>query len=258
MKVDVKRRDSGTGQIVYVTYDRQDKLNALNSDGINALSSSFESLSNDPDVRAAILTGAGSKAFIGGADITELSNLNPQTAKIFIGSLHDLFVRVREFPVPVIAQIEGYALGAGMELAAACDLRIGSENAIFGMPEVRVGVPSVIEAALLPRLIGWGRSNYLVYTGENINGKTAHEWGFLEQIVSSDRLADETNRITDAIASSGPLAIRSQKHLIRQWEVLPLEQAIVAGIDSFGSAYETDEPKRMMQPFLDRKVTKDT
>jgi enoyl-CoA hydratase/carnithine racemase len=97
-----------------------------------------------------------------------------------------------------------------------------------------------------------------VYTGENINGKTAHEWGFLEQIVNSDQLADETNRITDAIASSGPLAIRSQKHLIRQWEVFPLEQAIVAGIDSFGSAYETDEPKRMMQPFLDRKVTKDT
>ena len=115
MKVDVKRRDSGTGQIVYVTYDRQDKLNALNSDGIDALSLSFDSLSNDPDVRAVILTGAGSKAFIGGADITELINLNPQTAKVFISSLHDLFVRVREFPVPVIAQIEGYALGAGME-----------------------------------------------------------------------------------------------------------------------------------------------
>jgi enoyl-CoA hydratase len=257
MKVDVKRRDSGTGQIVYVTYDRQDKLNALNSDGIDALSSSFESLSNDPDVRAVILTGAGSKAFIGGADITELSNLNPQTAKVFISSLHDLFVKVREFPVPVVAQIEGYALGAGMELAAACDLRIGSENAIFGMPEVRVGVPSVIEAALLPRLVGWGRSNYLVFTGENIDGKTAYLWGFLEQIVSPNRLADETNRAADAIASSGPIAIRSQKHLTRQWEILPLEHGIQAGIDSFASAYETDEPKTMMQPFLERKNTKD-
>ena len=258
VKVNLKRRESGTGQIVNVTYDRQHKLNSLNSDGIDALSSAFDLLAGDSDVRAIILTGAGSKSFIGGADIGELSGLNPETARLFISSLHDLFVKIREFPVPVVAQIDGYALGAGMELAAACDIRVGSENAIFGMPEVRVGVPSVIEAALLPRLIGWGRSNYLVYTGENIDGKTAHEWGFLEQIVSSDRLADEANRITDAIASSGPLAIRSQKRLIRQWEVLPLEQAIDAGIDSFGSAYETDEPKRMMQPFLDRKVTKDT
>lgn len=257
MKVDVKRRNSGTGQIVYVTYDRQDKLNALNSDGIDALSSSFDSLSNDPDVRAVILTGAGSKAFIGGADITELSNLNPQTAKVFISSLHDLFVRVREFPVPVIAQIEGYALGAGMELAAACDLRIGAENAMFGMPEVRVGVPSVIEAALLPRLIGWGKSNYLVFTGENIDGKTAYDWGFLEQLVSPDRLTEETDRIADAIANSGPFAIRSQKKLTQQWEVLPLEESIEAGIDSFANAYDTDEPKTMMQPFFERKNTKD-
>lgn len=257
MKVDVKRRNSGTGQIVYVTYDRQDKLNALNSDGIDALSSSFDSLSNDPDVRSVILTGAGSKAFIGGADITELSNLNPQTAKVFISSLHDLFVRVREFPVPVIAQIEGYALGAGMELAAACDLRIGAENAMFGMPEVRVGVPSVIEAALLPRLIGWGKSNYLVFTGENIDGKTAYDWGFLEQLVSPDRLTEETDRIADAIANSGPFAIRSQKKLTQQWEVLPLEESIEAGIDSFANAYDTDEPKTMMQPFFERKNTKD-
>ena len=257
MKVDVKRRNSGTGQIVYVTYDRQDKLNALNSDGIDVLSSSFDSLSNDPDVRSVILTGAGSKAFIGGADITELSNLNPQTAKVFISSLHDLFVRVREFPVPVIAQIEGYALGAGMELAAACDLRIGAENAMFGMPEVRVGVPSVIEAALLPRLIGWGKSNYLVFTGENIDGKTAYDWGFLEQLVSPDRLTEETDRIADAIANSGPFAIRSQKKLTQQWEVLPLEESIEAGIDSFANAYDTDEPKTMMQPFFERKNTKD-
>lgn len=257
MKVDVKRRDSGTGQIVYVTYDRQDKLNALSSDGIDALSSSFDSLSNDPDVRSVILTGAGSKAFIGGADITELSNLNPQTAKVFISSLHDLFVRVREFPVPVIAQIEGYALGAGMELAAACDLRIGAENAMFGMPEVRVGVPSVIEAALLPRLIGWGKSNYLVFTGGNIDGKTAYDWGFLEQLVSPDRLTEETDRIADAIANSGPFAIRSQKKLTQQWEVLPLQESIEAGIDSFANAYDTDEPKTMMQPFFERKNTKD-
>ncbi len=258
MKVNVETRNSGTGQIVNVTYDRQDKLNALSSDGIYELSASFDSLAGDSGIRAVILAGAGSKAFMGGADIVELSNMNPQTARTFISSLHDLFMAVRNFPVPVIAQIDGYALGAGMELAAACDLRIGSENATFGMPEVRVGVPSVIEAALLPRLMGWGKSNYLIFTGENIDAKTAYNWGFLEQLVPCDQLTQESDRIAEAIASSGSIAIRSQKRLIRQWEKLPLEESINAGIDSFADAYKTDEPRTMMRPFFERKNSGDS
>ena len=215
MQVHSENTLSGTGQFVTITYDREEKLNALNSQGISDLSRSFDAIVDDPTVRAVILAGAGQKAFAGGADIVELSNLDTETARTFISSLHDLFTKIRNFPVPVIAEINGYALGAGMELAAACDLRIASNTAVFGMPEVQVGVPSVIEAALLPRLVGWGRANYLVLTGENIDARTAYDWGFLEGLVTPEQLKQESIRIADAIANSGSIAVRSQKELIR-------------------------------------------
>ena len=253
MNIDVQKNNSESGEIVTITYDRQEKLNALNSAGIQELTNAFVSITDDSNVRVVIFTGSGSKSFIGGADINELSNLNENTARNFITSLHELFVLIRHCPVPVIARINGYCLGAGMELAAACDLRIASNNAIFGMPEVKVGIPSVIEAALLPRLVGWGRSNYLVLTGENINARTAYDWGFLESVTEQDQLDIETDRFVDAIVKSAPLAVREQKRLVRQWEVLPVNAAIEAGIESLANAYRTDEPRYSMQPFLDRK-----
>jgi len=253
MNVDVQKNNSESGEIVTITYNRQEKLNALNSAGIQKLTNAFVSIADDSNVRVVIFTGSGAKSFIGGADINELSNLNENTARNFITSLHELFVLIRHCPVPVIARINGYCLGAGMELAAACDLRVASGNAIFGMPEVKVGIPSVIEAALLPRLVGWGRSNYLVLTGENINATTAYDWGFLESVTEQDQLDIETNRFVDAIVKSAPLAVREQKRLVRQWEVLPVNAAIEAGIDSLANAYRTDEPRYSMQPFLDRK-----
>ena len=253
MSVNINLRDSGTGQVVTVIYDRREKLNTLNSAGITELSEALNSLANNAEMRAVVLTGAGNKAFFGGADIIELSNFTPDTAKKFISSLHELFLIIRNYPVPVIARINGYTLGAGMELAAACDLRVASDGATFGMPEVRVGIPSVIEAALLPRLLGWGRSNYLVLTAENIDAKTAYDWGFLEAVTRESLLDKEVNRIADAIAKSGPIAVRDQKKLVRDWEQLSLEDGIKAGIQYLSNAFKTDEPKRMMQPFLNRK-----
>ena len=253
MNVNIKLRDSGTGQIGTVIYDRREKLNTLNSAGITELSEALNSLANNAELRAVVLTGAGTKAFFGGADITELTGLTPDTAKDFISSLHELFLIIRNYSVPVIARINGYTLGAGMELAAACDLRVASDGATFGMPEVRVGIPSVIEAALLPRLLGWGRSNYLVLTAENIDAKTAYDWGFLETVTKETLLDKEVDRVADAIANSGPIAVRDQKQLVRDWEKLSLEDGIKAGIQSFSNAFKTDEPNRMMQPFLNRK-----
>ncbi len=253
MTVSINRRPSGTGDIVTITHDRQAKLNALDSAGIAALSDAFESLAGDADMRAVVLTSAGAKSFVGGADVNELNSLGPDTGRAFISALHDLFVLIRELPVPVVARVNGYCLGAGMEMAAACDLRIASDNAVFGMPEVKVGIPSVIEAALLPRLVGWGRANYLVLTAETISATTAYDWGFLESLAPAASLDDEVARITDAIAAAGPLAVRSQKALVRDWERLPLEDAIRAGIGSLSDAFKTDEPQRMMKPFFQRK-----
>ncbi len=159
---------------------------------------------------------------------------------------------LRDLSAPVIARINGYALGAGLEVAAACDLRVAAANAVFGMPEVRVGIPSVIEAALLPRLLGWGRTRELLLLGENIDAETALRWGLVERVVPADSLDAAVEACLAALLKAGPRAVRLQKKLIRQWEDLPVSGAIEAGIDCFADAYATDEPSRLMRAFLDR------
>src|ERR1700753_1524406 len=137
---------------------------------------------------------------------------------------------LRDLPVPVIARVNGFCLGAGLEVMAACDIHIASDNAMFGMPEVKIGLPSVVEAALLPQLIGWGRTKLLLYTGDNIDARTALEWGLVEKGGPAGDLASAVAQWAGAIVESGPKAIRLQKELIREWEAMPVNDAIEAGI----------------------------
>ena len=241
------------GCVARLFIDNQAKLNILNSDLIRQLSTAVNSLAGEDRLRVAILTGAGERAFIGGADIKEMAELDKSAARDFITRLHEVCVALRELPVPLIARINGYCLGAGLEVAASCDLRIAADEATFGMPEVRVGIPSVIEAALLPRIIGLGKAAELVYTGESISASEALKCGLVERVVPRDQLDQAVDRWTESILEAGPRAIRLQKALIREWERLPLDQAIERGIESFASAYETDEPGRMMQRFFQRR-----
>ena len=156
----------------------------------------------------------------------------------------------RRLAVPVIARIDGYALGAGLELAAACDLRIASERALFGMPEVRVGIPSVVEAALLPQLIGHGRARRLLLTGEMVDANEALAWGLIDATAPPAELDAAVERFAAAILAGGPHAIRLQKALIRDWEELSTSAAIGRGIDAFVEAYETNEPRLMAEARL--------
>ena len=244
------------GCVARIVVDNQARLNILNSELIGQLIEAVNSLAGNEQLRVLILTGAGDRAFIGGADINEMATLDSSTARDFISHLHSACLALRELPVPVIARISGYCLGAGLEIAASCDLRVAADHSTFGMPEVRVGIPSVIEAALLPRLIGWGKTAELVYTGESIPASEALACGLVERVVDRDQLDQAVDRWTHAILEAGPRAVRLQKALIRQWESLPLKQAIECGIESFASAYETDEPSRMMQSFLARRDKK--
>jgi enoyl-CoA hydratase len=244
--------NDGRGCVARIVVDNQTKLNILNSELIGQLTAAIRSLSNDERLRALILTGAGDRAFIGGADIREMSELDTSSARQFISRLHEACVALRELPVPVIARINGYCLGAGLEIAASCDLRVAADHSTFGMPEVRVGIPSVIEAALLPRLIGWGKAAELIYTGESISASEALGCGMVERVVPHEQLDDAVERWTRAILEAGPRALRLQKALMRDWERLSLGQAIEGGIESFAAAYETDEPRRLMKRFLTR------
>lgn len=242
--------DRAGGRIATIAVDHPGKLNVLNTPLLEALVGAFDDLARDAALRVVVLTGAGERAFIGGADIRELATLTPATARGFITLLHRACDSIRRLPVPVLARIRGFALGGGLEVAAACDLRIAAEEARFGMPEVKVGIPSVIEAALLPGLIGWGRTRRLLLTGETIDAATAERWGLVERVVPGAALDAAVEEWTEAILACGPDAIRAQKALIAEWERLPLAQAIACGIDALADAYESDEPRRMMASFL--------
>jgi enoyl-CoA hydratase/carnithine racemase len=156
---------------------------------------------------------------------------------------------VRELPVPVIARIQGYVLGGGLELASACDLRVAADTAVFGMPEVKLGIPSVIEAALLPTLVGWGRTRQMLLLGESFGALEAATWGLVERVVPMQQLDQAVEGFVQSILGAGARAVRLQKQLIRRWEDLPLRAAVEAGIDAFAAAWESDEPRRAMRQY---------
>ena len=248
--VDVEER--AEGHVATVTVDYREKLNVLGRARTERLRDAFVELAADDDLRAAVLTGAGDRAFIGGADIRELVELEPATARTFITTLHEACQAIRDLPVPVIARIDGYCLGGGLEIAASCDLRIATDRSSFGMPEVRVGLPSVIEAALLPSIVGWGRARELVYTAESWDAAEAQRAGLLERVVPPAELDGAVEGWLDAILANGPRAIRAQKRLIGQWERLSIDDAIAVSIDMFEETYATSEPRDQMRRFLDR------
>ena len=244
MPVTVHVEERGGDEIARVTLERPEKLNALNEETVRSLRDSVIELHDAHRLRVLVLTGAGDKAFSAGADVNELGRQTPASARQFITLLHEAHNALRTLPMPVICRVNGYCLGAGLEMAASCDIRVAAEHAVFGMPEVQVGLPSVIEAALLPRLIGWGKTNELLMTGENIDALAALSNGLVEAVVPAADLDTSVEQRVAAIVRAGPLAVRAQKKLMREWESLPLEQAVNRGIDYLAKAYETDEPRR--------------
>src|SRR5437764_754233 len=228
-------------------------LNILSSAVTDGVREGFEELAGDRTIRAVILAGQSEKSMIGGADIKEMAKLDQTSAEAFITRLRDLCEAVRQFPAPVIARLPGWCLGGGLEVAAACDFRIAAHDAHFGMPEVKVGIPSVIHAALLPRLIGWGRARWLVMTAENTDASTALAWGMVDAVPPEGGLGAPIEHTVTALLACGPEALRSQKALLRQWEELPLTESVNLSVGVFGESFLTDEPKRLMQGFINRK-----
>ena len=231
------------GAVAFVTLDREAKLNALDSDLMEQFALIIEQLSRDESLRCVVVTGAGERAFAAGADVEELASIVfPTEARSFIGRVHACCDAVRNLAVPVIARINGHALGAGLELAISCDLRVASDNATFAMPEVRLGIPSVVEAALLPGLIGWGRAREMVLLGDSYDAETALKMGLVEAVVPARELDAAVESRIASLMANGPQAIRLQKALLRRWETLPLREAILVGADIFAEAFQTSEP----------------
>jgi enoyl-CoA hydratase len=243
-----------TQGVATISIERDEKRNALNTATVNGIADAAEKLTLDKTLRAVVLRSAGTKAFSAGADIGELSSLDQSTAFSFIDNLRRAIQAIFDLPVPVICRIQGACIGGAMEMAAACDLRIASDNAGFCMPEVRVGIPSVIQAALLPRIMGRGRAGWLVLSGDVIDARTAFDWGFIEQIVAPEQLDSAVDEAVASILASAPEAVRTQKRLLKDWDSLPLDQAITASMETFAASYKGDEPAAYMAHIVNRKA----
>jgi enoyl-CoA hydratase/carnithine racemase len=228
-------------------------LNIVGTPEISALTAQLQALRELPGLRVLVLRGRDERAFIGGADIHEMAGLTPETATGFITRLKDLCEAVRLCPVPVIAMIDGWCLGGGLEVALACDLRLGSTASRYGMPEVKVGIPSVIHAALLPRRVGMSAATWLLLTGETIGAAEALRLDLLNELHPPDALAAAVQARAAQLAALGPQVLRQQKRMLRAWERQTVEDAVAASIAEFGRAFSTGEPQRHMQAFIDRR-----
>jgi enoyl-CoA hydratase len=202
-----------------------------------------------------VLTGAGETSFIGGANITEMATFVQHDASEGPNLTHRVCEAIRRTPVPVLARINGWCLGAGLEIAASCDMRAAVDTARFGMPEVLFGLPSGMEACLLPQLIGWGKTRELVFTGRHIDCAEAAACGLVERVAPRAALDAEVEDWVTSILRAGPHAIRAQKELIRDWERMSIADAVQQGIRAVAAAHGTDETKHLMGGFLARRRT---
>lgn len=246
----------GGGNVAIFTVHGQTRLNVVGIETMRACTAGVAAMREDPTVRCAVLQGGLDDAFIGGANLRELQALQAHNAADFVGAIHEFCASLRAFPVPVIARIRGHCLGAGMEIAAACDFRACDGSAVFGMPEVRVGVPSVVEATLLPLLIGHGKTRELVFRGHLIDADEASRIGFIEQYVSDGDLDAAIAQAVGDIVEAAPNAIRTQKRLCNGWEPPGIDAAINDSLSAFARAYETDEPRQYCERFFSNRAAK--
>ncbi|MGM5034965.1 enoyl-CoA hydratase [Tardiphaga sp. 803_E3_N1_3] len=239
--------------VAQITITNSGKANVLSSEIIEALIAEIKSLGERDDLRALVLASSGDRTFIGGADINEMAGLNRVTGEAFITRLRDLCTTLRNLRLPVVARIQGWCLGGGLEVAMACDMRVATTQAKFSMPEVKVGIPSVIHAALMPRLIGSARARWLILTGATIDAAKAWDWGLVDVVTSPDSLDAAITEALAPILECGPAVIAQQKELMNSWDELPLSAAVDQSIKAFGKAFDTGEPQKYMQHFIDRK-----
>jgi len=244
-------------QIAQVTVNRPEKLNALNGTVIAELLSAFEALRHDPAVGAVILTGAGEKAFVAGADIGELSKLTSQSARENASIGQRLSLLIENLGKPVIAAVNGFALGGGCELALACTMRIAVEGAKLGQPEVKLGIMCGYGGSQrLPRLVGRGRALELLLTGEPIDAAEAHRIGLVNRVVKKEALLDEARAIAKKMLAAGPVAVAKTLEAVEKGLEMPLPEALALEADLFGTVFATQDMKEGTKAFLEKRPPK--
>ena len=241
------------GAVAVVTIDREKALNALNAEVLDDLKATFEGIDTET-VRCVIVTGAGEKSFVAGADIAAMSGMDAQGGEAFGKKGNDIFRMIETFPLPVIAAVNGFALGGSCELAMSCDFRICAEQAIFGQPEVGLGIaPGFGGSQRLARLVGPGIAKQLIYTAKNIKAAEALRIGLVNAVYPAEELMAAAEKLAGQIAANAPVAVRACKKGINEGLEQPMEEAIVTEEKLFGSCFATEDQKTGMQAFLEKK-----
>ena len=240
------------GQISVLTINRPKALNALNTQVLEELDKTLDSIDTNK-IRALIITGAGEKSFVAGADIAEMSTLTKKQGEEFSKKGNDIFRKLETFPIPVIAAVNGFALGGGCEISMSCDIRICSENAIFGQPEVGLGItPGFGGTQRLARLIGMGMAKQMIFTAQNIKAEEALRIGLVNAIYPQNELLGEAKKLALSIAKNGPNAVKNSKKAINEGIQVDIDKAIQIEEKLFGDCFETSEQVEGMKNFLEK------
>lgn len=239
-------------KIGFITINREKALNALNSDVLSELSQTLDNVNLD-EVRCLIITGAGQKSFVAGADIGQMKDLNKKEAEDFGMAGNLVFRKIETFPIPVIAAVNGFALGGGCELAMSCDIRIASENARFAQPETGLGItPGFGGTQRLARIISVGKAKELIYTCSQIKAQEALSLGLVNAVYPQEQLMDEATKLATKIANNAPIAVRASKKAINEGLQVDMDSAIKIEAKCFGDCFETQDQKNAMTAFVEK------
>lgn len=241
------------GAVEIITIDRPKALNALNPEVLADLKAAFEAVDQET-IRCIVLTGEGDKSFVAGADIGSMSTMTKAEGEAFGKLGNDVFLMIEHFPIPVIAAVNGFALGGGNELAMSCDIRICSDNAVFGQPEVGLGItPGFGGTQRLARTIGVGKAKELLYTCAQVKAPEALALGLVNAVYPIDELLPAAEKMAAAIAANAPIAVRATKKAVNDGLQVDMDQAIVIEEKLFGSCFETEDQKNGMTAFLEKR-----
>ncbi|MDR2888911.1 MAG: enoyl-CoA hydratase/isomerase family protein [Lachnospiraceae bacterium] len=241
------------GMVGIITISREKALNALNSAVLEELNQTLNAV-NQSEIRCLILTGAGEKSFVAGADIGEMSALPKVAGEVFGKKGNDVFRRIETFPIPVIAAINGFALGGGCEIAMSCDIRICSDNAVFGQPEVGLGItPGFGGTQRLARLVGPGMAKQMIFTGRNIKADEAYRIGLVNAVYPAAELMEAAEKMAGAIVKNAPIAVRNSKKAINDGLGVDMDAAIVIEEKLFGDCFETYDQTEGMAAFMEKR-----
>ena len=245
-----------SGQVETITINREKALNALNSQVLDELNEALDAVDLD-EIRCLIITGAGQKSFVAGADIAEMSTLTKAEGEAFGKKGNDVFRKLETFPIPVIAAVNGFALGGGCEISMSCDIRICSDNAVFGQPEVGLGItPGFGGTQRLARLVGEGMAKQMIYTARNIKADEAYRIGLVNAVYTQEELLPAAAKMAAGIAKNAPIAVRNCKKAINEGLQVDMDKAIVIEEKLFGDCFETEDQKYGMAFFLDKNKEK--